>query len=46
LLENPAAWAEMGRRGRAHVAAHYDIERWNDRLIALYRELLAASRGG
>jgi colanic acid/amylovoran biosynthesis glycosyltransferase len=41
LLEDPQKRAEMGRRGRSHVERHYDIDRLNDRLVAIYAELLA-----
>jgi len=42
LIEHPELRAEMGRRGRAHVEQHYDIDRLNDRLVNLYENLLAA----
>jgi colanic acid/amylovoran biosynthesis glycosyltransferase len=42
LIDHPAERAEMGRRGRAHVENHYDIDRLNDRLVAIYENLLAA----
>ena len=30
----------MGRAGRAHVKANYDINKLNDCLVEIYRELL------
>lgn len=42
LIDDPEKRAEMGERGRRHVERHYDIERLNERLVALYRDLLAA----
>jgi colanic acid/amylovoran biosynthesis glycosyltransferase len=42
LIDHPAERVEMGRRGRAHVENHYDIDRLNDRLVAIYENLLAA----
>jgi colanic acid/amylovoran biosynthesis glycosyltransferase len=42
LIDHPAERAEMGRRGRAHVENHYDIDRLNDRLVDIYQNLLAA----
>jgi colanic acid/amylovoran biosynthesis glycosyltransferase len=30
----------MGRAGRAHVEANYDINKLNDRLVEIYQELL------
>jgi colanic acid/amylovoran biosynthesis glycosyltransferase len=35
----PERWASMGRAGRAHVEAHFDNERLNDRLVALYERV-------
>lgn len=46
LIEHPQRWAEMGRAGRAHVEAHFDIEQLNDRLVAIYQTLLAGGRPG
>lgn len=42
LLDIPERWEAMGRAGREHVERHYDIHRLNDRLVELYRGLLAA----
>jgi colanic acid/amylovoran biosynthesis glycosyltransferase len=42
LIEDSKQRAEMGVRGRRHVEQHYDIERLNDRLVDIYRHLLAA----
>jgi glycosyltransferase involved in cell wall biosynthesis len=44
LLAEPSAWESMGRRGRAHIEAHYDIDAQNDRLVEIYRELLREGR--
>jgi colanic acid/amylovoran biosynthesis glycosyltransferase len=41
LLRNPSLWPEMGRAGRAYVEANYDIDKLNDRLVEIYRELSA-----
>ena len=42
LLSRPAATlAAMGTAGRAHIAAHYTVERMRDETLALYRKLLA-----
>jgi colanic acid/amylovoran biosynthesis glycosyltransferase len=46
LMEHPEKRAEMGRRGRRHVERHYDIDRLNDRLAALYAALLERDRLG
>ena len=43
LIQRPATWPEMGRAGRAHVEAHHDIDRLNDRLVEIYRGLLGAA---
>ncbi len=40
LIEHPEIWPEMGRAGRAHVEANYDINKLNDRLVEIYRNLL------
>jgi len=41
LIDHPESRLEMGRRGRRHVEEHYNVDRLNDRLVNLYRELLA-----
>ncbi len=41
LISHPHVWAEMGRAGRAHVEANYDIEKLNDRLVEIYQMLLS-----
>lgn len=41
LLSEPGLRVETGRRARARVLAHYDIERLVTDIAALYRELLA-----
>lgn len=40
LIEHPEIWPEMGRAGRAHVEANYDIDKLNDRLVEIYQQLL------
>ncbi len=40
LVENPDVWPEMGRAGRAHVEANYNIEKLTDRLVEVYESLL------
>ena len=39
LVEHPEIWPEMGRAGREHVEANYDIDKLNDRLVEIYCEL-------
>ena len=41
LVLHPEIRAEMGRAGRAHIKAHYDINVLNDRLVDLYGRLLS-----
>jgi colanic acid/amylovoran biosynthesis glycosyltransferase len=41
LIEHPELWPEMGRKGRAYVEEHYDIDKLNDRLIEIYRQLVS-----
>ena len=40
LIDHREIWPEMGRAGRAYVEANYDINKLNDRLVEIYRELL------
>jgi colanic acid/amylovoran biosynthesis glycosyltransferase len=40
MLTSPERWAEMGRRGRAHVEAEYDARRQVRRLEKIYDEFL------
>ena len=40
LIRHPEIWPEMGRAGRAFVEEHYDINKLNNRLVEIYRELL------
>jgi len=42
LVRRRAEWPAMGRIGREHVDKNFNIERLNDRLVELYRALLAA----
>jgi len=41
LIEHSERWAEMGRKGRRYVEGHYDIDKLNDRLVEIYRQLLS-----
>ena len=41
LIEHSEVWPEMGRAGRRYVEEHYDIDKLNDRLVEIYRKLLA-----
>ena len=41
LIEHSELWPEMGRKGRAYVEEHYDIDKLNDRLVEIYQRLLA-----
>lgn len=44
LLGRPEDWPALGRRGRRHVAAHFDIRALNRQLVALYQETAARYR--
>ena len=44
LIEHPEIWPEMGRAGRAYVETNYDINKLNDRLIAIFQNLLKKDR--
>lgn len=43
LLENPDRWVEMGRAGRAHVEAEFDIRKQTDRIAEIYDEVLSGA---
>lgn len=43
LVQNPKMRIGMGRSGHLHVLDHYDIEKLNDRLVQIYRELYAVN---
>jgi colanic acid/amylovoran biosynthesis glycosyltransferase len=40
LLSHPQRWPDMGRAGRAHMEAEFDIDRQVARMNEVYRELL------
>ncbi len=40
LLRTPEQWAAMGRAGRAHIEAEFDIRTQVERMNDIYRELL------
>lgn len=40
LIERPELRSVMGSKGREFVEEHYDIDRLNERLIVVYRQLL------
>ena len=40
LIEHQEVWSNMGRAGRAYVEKYYDINKLNDQLINLYKQLL------
>jgi colanic acid/amylovoran biosynthesis glycosyltransferase len=42
LITHPELRSQMGWAGYSHIQAQYDIERLNDRLVELYRELLVS----
>ncbi|MBD2355062.1 glycosyltransferase [Tolypothrix sp. FACHB-123] len=39
LLEHPEIWAKMGQAGRAYVEKHYEINKLNDELVAIYQRV-------
>jgi mannosyltransferase len=43
LMRDPARAEAIGKRGRAHVAAHFSIEAEAEKIAAVYRRVLAAS---
>jgi colanic acid/amylovoran biosynthesis glycosyltransferase len=40
LLTHPETWTKMGEAGREHVQKNYDLQRLNDRLMEIYKNLL------
>jgi glycosyltransferase involved in cell wall biosynthesis len=44
LFDHPEAWGPMGRAGRVHVEEHFSLEECHDRLVDIYRMVLATSR--
>ncbi len=44
LLDHPERWSAMGRAGRRLVEEQFDIDKLNDRLVRIYRTLLAEER--
>ncbi len=39
VISRPKVWPEMGRQGRAFVEQEYDLNKRNDALVELYRQL-------
>lgn len=39
LVEHPEVWPDMGRAGRAYVEECHNIDKLNDRLVAIYQQL-------
>ncbi len=46
LLAHPGRWEAMGREGRAHVEAEYDVARQAVRMAEVYDEAISATAGG
>jgi glycosyltransferase involved in cell wall biosynthesis len=46
LLSDPETRETMGRAGRQRFEDHFTVSRWLSRLMDLYREAIAASKGG
>lgn len=44
LIEHPEDWAAMGEAGRSKVEQNYDLNRLNDKLVALYESLLSSEK--
>jgi colanic acid/amylovoran biosynthesis glycosyltransferase len=41
LIEHPELWYKMGKAGRQFVEEHFDIRKQNERLVNVYKDLLA-----
>lgn len=44
LIEHPEKWGEFGREGRKIIEEKFDIDKLNDRLVEIYKKLIAPSR--
>lgn len=44
LIERPEIWPQMGRAGRWYVEEQYNIVKLNDKLVEIYRQVLAGDR--
>jgi len=40
LIEHPEIWPQMGQAGRTYVESNYDINKLNDELVQIYRQVL------
>ncbi|MBE9034934.1 glycosyltransferase [aff. Roholtiella sp. LEGE 12411] len=40
LIEHPEIWTYMGQAGRTYVESNYDINKLNDELVQIYRQVL------
>ncbi|MCA1790887.1 MAG: glycosyltransferase, partial [Thioalkalivibrio sp.] len=45
LVDHPERWDDLGRAGRRRIEADYDIGVLNERLVEIYREILAGDPG-
>jgi colanic acid/amylovoran biosynthesis glycosyltransferase len=41
LIEHPQVWPQMGLAGRGYIEQHYDLNKLNDELVEIYRQLLS-----
>lgn len=41
LFDHPETWATIGRAGRRHIEAEFDVDKLNDKLVELYRGIAA-----
>jgi colanic acid/amylovoran biosynthesis glycosyltransferase len=46
LIEHSDLWPQMGWAGRRYVEENYNIDKLNDKLVDLYRQVLAGERIG
>jgi colanic acid/amylovoran biosynthesis glycosyltransferase len=44
LATHPERWPAMGRAGREHVEQHFDNDRLNDQLVAIYEDVVRTRR--
>lgn len=43
LIEHPEVWESMGSSGRTFVKTHYDINKLNDELVDIYRQVVKSN---
>lgn len=42
IISNPRHGKELGKEGRSHIVNHYDVEKLNQKLVELFREVVSS----